>query len=176
MDFKAHAKYMLEKARWMTEQMLESFTSEDDWFYQSHEKANHAMWIVGHLALADNMFASKFREATASKPAGFDELFWFGSELQDDRSKYPSKEEVLAYFRDRRDNLMKVVDELSEEELSAAGPGAEEMSPIAGAPSIGQLLIFAAYHEGMHTGQLSVAHRGIGQGPSFAPKPAAVEE
>ncbi|MFT5525193.1 MAG: putative damage-inducible protein DinB [Pirellulaceae bacterium] len=175
MDFKAHAKYSLERARWLTEQLLESFKTENDWFYQSHDKANHALWVIGHLALADNMFASKFRESTGSKPDGYDELFWYGSELQDDRSKYPDKDEVLAYFRDRRENLMKVLDELSEEELSAPGPGPEESSPIAGAPALGQLLIFATYHEGMHTGQLTVAHRGLGQEPLFAPKPAATE-
>ena len=76
MDLKTHAKYALEKARWLTEQLLDSFKSEDEWFYQSHPKANHAIWIVGHLALADNAFLSRFREDAATKPDGWDDLFW----------------------------------------------------------------------------------------------------
>lgn len=169
MDLKAHAKYSLERARWMTEQMIESFKTADDWFYQSHPKANHAMWIVGHLGLADNMFLSRFQEELANKPDGWDDLFWFGSELKD-RSAYPASDEVLSYFRVRRETLMKVVAGVTDEQLSAPAPGPDEMSPIAGAPCIGHILLFAAYHEGMHCGQLTVAHRGIGNDPLFAPK------
>jgi uncharacterized damage-inducible protein DinB len=61
--------------------------------------------------------------------------------------------------------LLKVLDELSEEELRAAAPAAGERSPIAGAPSLGHAFIFIAYHEGMHSGQLTVTHRALGHAP-----------
>ena len=165
MDQKAHIGYMLGRSRWMTEQLLESFKTDDDWFYQPHPQANFALWIVAHLGLADNAFASRFRPDRGSKPDGWDELFWFGSELKDDRSAYPSPAEVLAYFKERREVLLSVVEELTEDELNAEAPGPDERSPIAGAPNLGHLLMFAAYHEGVHTGQLTVAHRGLGHKP-----------
>ena len=169
MDLKAHARYELENARRMTEGMLLSFESADDWFYQAHPKANHALWIVAHLALADNAFLSRFRPESGHKPEGWDDLFWFGSSLHD-RSAYPSANDVLAYFRDRRRTLLEVFEQLTDEELAAPAPAPEERSPIAGAPCMGHLFIFAARHEGIHSGQLSVAHRGLGHDPLFQPE------
>jgi len=56
-DFKAHARYSLERARWLTNELLQAFETREHWLYQAHDEANHAMWIVGHLALANNMIA-----------------------------------------------------------------------------------------------------------------------
>jgi hypothetical protein len=157
----------------MTDGLIAALKSDDDWFYQAHPVANHPLWIVGHLALADNLFASKFRPDTGHKPEGWDELFWFGSEISDDRQKYPPPQDVVAYFRERRENLLRVLDELSDTELAAPAPSAEERSPIAGAPDMGQLFLFAAYHEGMHSGQFTVAHRGLGNSPLLHPQKVA---
>ena len=171
MDLKDHARFALEHQRGFTEQLLATFSTRDHWLFQTHPKANHAMWVVGHLGLADNMFASKFREEVADKPAGWDELFWFGSELQVGQSAYPAHEEVRAYFDDRRRTLLKVLEDLSDTELNAPGPPADARSPIAGAPCIGHLFLFAARHEGIHAGQLTVCHRGLGNDPLFTPQP-----
>lgn len=169
MSLKAHARHSLGLSRRIMEGIIDSLKSDDDWFYQPHDKANHALWIIGHLGLADNMFASRFRENRANEPAGYKDLFWFGSEPSADRSRYPPVEEVLAYFRERRETLLKVLDELTEEELSAAAPGADEGGPMAGAPSMGHAFHFVAYHEGVHNGQLTVCHRGLGNPPLFRP-------
>ena len=165
MDLKAHAKQLLSVSRRVTEGVAASLKTPDDWFYQAHPKANFPLWIFGHLGLADNRFISQFRPQLANKPQGWDELFWFGSQHNSDRSAYPSPDEVLAYFRERRETLLKVLDEVTQDELNAPAPAAGQRSPIAGAPSIGQLFLFAAVHEGLHGGQLTVAHRGLGNPP-----------
>jgi hypothetical protein len=164
MDLKAHARYELEAARRMTEGVLAAFKTQSDWLYQSHPKANHALWITGHLGLVDNAFLSRFRPQRGHKPSGWEELFGRGSELQE-CSAYPPHHEVLAYLHDRRKTLMQVFDELTPEELSAPAPPAGERHPIAGAPCIGHLFLFAARHEAGHCGQLTVAHRGLGNAP-----------
>ena len=169
MDLKKHALYGLERSRWMVEEQLKAFDTLSDWLYQPTPQANHALWVVGHLALADNMFASRFRDETAKKIDGYDECFWFGSECKSDASSYPAIDEVLAYFRERRENFNAVIADLSDDELSAAAPAADEPSPIAGAPNIGQLLLFASAHEMNHAGQLSVCRRGLGNDPVFKP-------
>ncbi|MGI9457219.1 MAG: DinB family protein [Aeoliella sp.] len=167
MDFKAHALYSLGRSRWFVEKQLEDFKKPSDWTYQPTPQANHALWIVGHLGLADNMFASLFREASATKPDGFDECFWFGSECKPEGN--PAVDDVLAYYRERRENLTNVLSELSDAELAAAGPAEDAPSPIAGAPNMGHLFLFAAEHEMNHAGQLSVCRRGLGNDPMFKP-------
>jgi hypothetical protein len=152
--------------------IVDNFKSDEDWFYRPVPNSNHALWIVAHLGLSDNMFASKFRPEIDHKPDGWQDLFWFGSEIQEDRNAYPSPAEVLNYFRDRREVLMKVLDEVSDEELNAAAPPEGDRSAVAGAPSIGQLFIFASFHEGIHSGQLTVIDRGLGNEPMMRPQPA----
>ena len=49
---------------------------------------------------------------------------------------------------------MHVLDELSDDELSAQPP-ADASGPLASAPNMGHLLVFAAYHEGTHWDFLS---------------------
>jgi len=149
----------------MSEKLFESLSTPEDWIFQVHPKANHAMWIAGHVALVDNSFISKFRPELAKKPEGWDELFWSKSQPTADVSRYPSSDEVLAYYRERRATLLRVLDELSEEELQGPAPPEGARSPLAGAPNMGHAFIFAAQHELMHAGQLTVAHRALGHAP-----------
>ena len=147
MNLREHAKSMLKRSRGLLESIIESFHSEDDWFYQAHPKSNHALWIVAHIGLADDSFISKFRPDWKNRPDGWDELFWFGSELSADTGIYPSSDEVLAYTKERRETLLKLIDAVSDEELNADAPAATERSPIAGAPCVGHWFLFAAFHE-----------------------------
>ena len=173
MDLKAHARSSLVLARRLTVNMLSDFNTLHDWCYQVHPQANHALWIVGHLGMADNAFASKFRPSSELQQGGWKEFFWFGSEPVNNPKQYPPVDEVLEYFEERRANLLNVLDDLSMEELSEPAPPAESLSPIAGAPNIGQVFFFIAFHESMHSGQLSIARRGLGYPPLFQPTNAA---
>lgn len=169
MDLKAHATQSLKVARRLTTSFLADFNTLHDWFYQAHDQANHALWIVGHLGMADNAFASKFRPKLGDDREGWREKFWFGSEPQTDPKYYPPIDEVLDYFEVRRQVLLQVLGELTMPELLAPAPPPEAASPLAGAPNIGHVFFFIAYHEGMHSGQLSVARRGLGNPPLFLP-------
>ena len=100
---------------------------------------------------------------------GWKELFWFGSQPSKTPKDYPPIDEVLEYFEHRREVLLEVLNDLSDDELAEPAPPAEAQSPIAGAPNIGQVFFFIAYHEGMHSGQLSVARRGLGHEPLYKP-------
>jgi uncharacterized damage-inducible protein DinB len=165
MELREHARYALKFSRRLSEGLLGSFKTPENWVFQIHPKANHPLWIAGHLALVDNAFINRFRPALATKPEGWDALFGFGSQPKPDANLYPNPDEVLSYFRRRREVLLNVLDELSEEELCAAAPAAGERSPIAGAPNMGHAFIFIAYHEGLHSGQLTVTHRALGHAP-----------
>jgi uncharacterized damage-inducible protein DinB len=165
MEVREHARHALAFSRRLTSGLLASFKTPEDWVFQIHPKANHAFWITAHIALADNSFISKFRPALASKPEGWDELFWQSSEPKPDASLYPAIEEVLAYFHERRHTLLRLLDELTDEELAAPAPPAGARSPLAGAPNMGQSFLFISQHEALHAGQLTVAHRALGHAP-----------
>lgn len=165
MELRDHARHLLLFSRRFTEGLLASLKTPEDWVFQIHPKVNHAMWIAGHLALVDNSFLCRFRPERGHKPEGWDGLFGFGSQPQPSVAAYPPADEVLAYLRERRTALLAVLDELTEEELRAAAPAAGQRSPIAGAPSLGHAFLFIAYHEGLHSGQLTVAHRALGHAP-----------
>lgn len=160
-----HARFALTFSRRLSEGLLGCFKTRQEWLFQVHPKANHPLWIAGHLGLADNGIINRFRPDAARKPDGWDAVFWFGSQVSSDSSLYPPESEVMEYFRDRRSRLLAVLAELSDAELAAPAPPAGERSPIAGAPNMGQIFIFAATHEGMHAGQLTVAHRALGHPP-----------
>ena len=70
----------------------------------------------------------------------------------------------MTYFRERRETLLNVLDFMTEEELLAPMP---EGFPFLVAPCIAQLFSHAAFHEGLHSGQFSVAHRAMGHSPLF---------
>lgn len=165
MELRDHARHLLQFSRKFTEGLLASFKTPEDWVFQIHPKVNHAMWITGHLGLVDNSFIFRFRPDRGRKPEAWDQLFGFGSQPQPRVDVYPPVAEVQSYFRERREALLAVLDEMSEEELRAPAPAPGERSPIAGAPSIGHGFIFVAYHEGLHSGQLTVAHRALGHAP-----------
>lgn len=166
MAHKANILYAMQQSRLMLEGMIAKMKSDTDWMYQAHPSANHPLWVVGHVALADNMFAALIDENLKKLPEGWEEVFWFGSEISGDRSKYPPTEEVLAYARDRREVLVKAIEAASEEYFE--GPTPEE-GMFAEAPNMAGIFYFVAYHEGLHTGQFSIANRGLGNDPLFTP-------
>ncbi|QDU56316.1 DinB family protein [Aeoliella mucimassa] len=165
MELKPHLLFMLEAARTNTLQQLETLTKPEEWFYQPTAGANHPLWIMGHLAMADNRFAWRFREATDYKPEGYAELFWIGTSPVSDASLYPAVEEVRNYLDDRRSNLLSVVEGLTEEEIAAPMPPLEGNHPMNSVPCHGSWLYYAAMHEMVHAGQLTVCRRGLGQSP-----------
>lgn len=150
----------------MLDGLVAKMNSDSDWMYQAHPKANHPLWVIGHTALADNMFLAQIDESKNNKPEGWDEVFWFGSEIYSDASKYPEISEVVSYYQERRETLIKEIENIDEEFLTKPTP---DEGMFADAPNMAQLFFFAAYHEGLHTGQFTIASRGLGNDPLFTP-------
>ncbi len=84
-----------------------------------------------------------------------------GSQPSSDPSNYPAPEEVLDYMRDRRKVLLGLLEGLSEDDLAKATP---ETAPDF-LPDVASIFELVAWHEGLHSGQVSVARRGLGQAP-----------
>ncbi|MEM8678326.1 MAG: DinB family protein [Planctomycetota bacterium] len=168
MSIKPNIIYSIEQSRRMLDSLINEMKSPEDWMFQVHPQANHPLWVVGHLGLADNMFISRLDETAGSQPEGWEEVFWFGSEISSDASRYPAPEEVVAYCRERRQKLLSLIEGLSDEFLMSPTP---DEGMFADAPNMAQMLFFIAYHEGVHSGQFTIAHRGLGHQPLFKPNP-----
>lgn len=170
MSIKENVLYSLNQSRNMLQGLIESMTSREDWLFQTHPTANHPLWVVGHLGLADNMFLKRL-DPDSGDDRKWDEFFWFGSEIHSDSSRYPATDEVVGYCRDRRAKLLETIAGLSDEFLQSPTP---DEGMFADAPNMAQMLFFIAYHEGVHSGQFTIAHRGLGHQPMFQPNPEAV--
>ena len=89
------------------------------------------------------------------------DLFGGGSKPVADASVYPSAAKVRAYLKDRRETLLAVLEGVSEEDLDKAAPDdAPEFLP-----TVESIFRVLAWHEGLHAGQVSVAHRSLGRPP-----------
>ena len=156
-DFKASLGF----ARNYTDQLLQKFETPEDFVHQVHPDANHALWCAGHIANTDN-FAIGFLapDKVVEKP-GYQELFGRESKPIGDVSKYPAPAEVLAYLKDRRETLLGILDSLSEQDLDKETPeDAPEFMP-----TLAAIFRVIVWHEGLHSGQVSVAHRSLGRSP-----------
>jgi len=166
MSLKQNILYSIKQSRQLLDGLVAKMNSDSDWMYQAHPTANHPLWVIGHIGLADNMFLEKIDASKSKKPEGWDDLFWFGSEISDDRSKYPDPKEVVAYYQERRETLLEELEKIDDEFLTNPTP---EEGMFADAPNMAQLFFFAAFHEGLHTGQFTIASRGLGNDPLFTP-------
>jgi uncharacterized damage-inducible protein DinB len=161
MDYKPRLKALMQQARETSEKMLASFKTPQEWTYQVHPNANHAMWFAGHMASADNFFVGLISpEKVATLPPGYKEMFGMGSKPSSNPADYPPPEEVMRVFRDRRQALLAALDSLNEADLAKAPKGAPDFfKDFAG------VFELATWHEGLHTGQISVARRALGYPP-----------
>jgi predicted neuraminidase len=158
---KERFKQQLTHARQMSERMLGDFKTPQQWTHQVQPGVNHALWFAGHMANSDNFFISVLAPEKVKDLGEHKRLFGVGSQPVDDPSVYPAPEEVLAAMRERREVLMQILDSLSEADLARKTP--------AGTPDflgdVAAVFETAVWHEGMHTGQLSIARRAIGGEP-----------
>jgi hypothetical protein len=163
MNSKECLERQLLKAREYTETMLADFKTPEDWTHQVHKNANHALWFAGHMCVSDNFFISVVAPDRAIKLPFTDDQFGMGSQPVSDAAKYPAPLEVLAIMRERRATLLDCLTQLSEADL--AKPTAKELADFC--PTFGSVFEMAVWHEGLHSGQVSVARRAIGAKPVF---------
>jgi hypothetical protein len=161
MDSKDRFRRQLKSARELSEKLLADFHTPDEWTHQVHPGANHALWFVGHMATTDNFLISLLAPDRATTSETFTSLFGMGSQPTRDIDKYPPVNEVLETMRERRRVLLSILDDLSEEDLAKKTPkGAPDFTP-----DFASVFELAIWHEGLHSGQLSLVRRSLGHSP-----------
>ena len=161
MELKQRIKQQLISAREVSERFLADFQTTEQWLYQVHPDTNHALWFAGHMAQTDNFFVSLIDASRAVHRDGWSDLFGTGSQPTGNADDYPPPAEVVEFMRDRRTALLAALDGLDESQLDTPTPH--------GTPDFladyGMVFQAAAWHEGMHTGQLSMVRRAMGHSP-----------
>jgi len=161
MDPKQRLKRQLVEMRQRSERLLADFRTPEQWTFQVHPACNHALWFVGHMATSDNFFLSLVAPEKARQLPEFHARFGMGSQPTNDPSAYPSPESVQEVMRERRNVLLSVLDGMNEADLARKTPaGAPEFLP-----DVASVFELAVWHEGQHSGQLSIARRALGHKP-----------
>ena len=163
MSQKERLQRQLERVRQNSERLLADFRSPEQWTFQVHPNCNHALWFAGHMATSDNFFLSLVAPEKSQKLPEFQAKFGMGSQPTSQVNEYPPLESVLATMRERRQTLLAVLDRLSDEDLAKKTPaGAPDFLP-----DVASVFELAIWHEGQHSGQVSVARRALGHKPLF---------
>jgi hypothetical protein len=170
MDLRSRIQRQLKKVREVSEAFFSSFQSLEQWTLQVHDKANHALWVAGHLGTVDNFLISLVAPDKAVMKEGYAEKFGMGSRPTSDPADYPDPAEVLDFMRERRQALLELLGGLSDEDLSRPAPqNAPEITP-----DVGSMFELAVWHEALHAGQVTIARRSLGFAPlADAPPPGS---
>jgi hypothetical protein len=164
----------LQFSRNFSELLLADFKTPEQWTHQACPGSNHALWFVGHSANSDNAFLGMLAPDKKVEGPPFVAKFRAGTQPTNNPKDYPPAEEVLAYWRERRNTLLSIVEKLTDADLEKPLPAG---SPLAARlPDVGGLVAFIGFHEGMHAGQVTTARRSLGFKPVVAvppPKPAS---
>ena len=75
MELKSRIERQLKKVREVSETFLSAFQTPEQWTYQVHDKANHALWFAGHLGTVDNFMLSLVAPQKAAHKPGYQEKF-----------------------------------------------------------------------------------------------------
>src|SRR5688500_6492965 len=161
MQLKDRLQRNLANMRQNSERLLSDFKTPEQWTYQVHPACNHALWFAGHMATSDNFFLSLVAPDKVRKLPEFQAKFGMGSQPTNDPAAYPGPDAVLEIMRERRRTLLEVLNGLNEDDLGRKTPaGSPEFLP-----DVGSVFELAIWHEGQHSGQLTVARRALGHKP-----------
>ncbi len=125
--------------------------------------ANHAAWVLGHLAYSDDVFVSGVGGRPVKCSEAWQKQYGMGSTPTASRSAYPSKAELMDQLAARRADLVAWFQSLNEEQLAAPLP--EGWTDFA--PNQAAFPAAIVWHEGMHAGQLTVVRKSLGIPPKM---------
>ena len=159
---KNYALYTLGHSRDNTVSLLAEIP-EDKLLHQPFEGANHALWVMGHLAVTDDWLAGVYDGGGKTLPEQYERLFGMGSKPVNDSGAYPPAAKVRQSFDAACRRLQGAIAGASEAGL--AEPLPKELEGFA--PDKLAMALKLAWHEGLHAGQLTVIRKSLGIAPMF---------
>ncbi|MFK7778837.1 MAG: DinB family protein [Gimesia sp.] len=143
--------------------LLETLSDE-----QLHVRAggtgNHALWVMGHVAYADDIFVSLFQNEPSCLSEDHAKLFINGTMPSDDPTDYPDRQELLSRMMTARNRLIEWARSLEDDAIWEASP--EEIAPIAS--NAITAIHTSAQHDFFHGGQIATIRASLNMNPVFA--------
>ena len=149
-------------ARKQTLAFLEDITQAKA-VHQPFAGANHAAWIAGHIAWADDFFLSTLKPRASVLPETYGKLFGNGSTPMADASAYPTLDRLRENLSHVREEMVAWFSNMTEQQLHSPLP--KELSGFA--ENFAMLMSTLSWHEGMHAGQLTVIRKSLGMKPKL---------
>ena len=158
---------VLEQLR-LGEYLIEKFTadlSDPEYFMVPAEGANHAGWILGHIAVSEDAITSAATGSPKRLPEPTHELFKGGTECRPDASKYPTRSKIDELFRNARVHTVEALKGFDEGRWDDPSPDeySEEIFP-----TLGSLWAVQGTHQYWHIGQLTVCRTALKKGRVLA--------
>lgn len=132
---------------------------EDQMAAQPAPGMNHAAWVLGHLAYVFDSMIAVWGEKPTMSPE-WKELFNVPSKPQPDRSKYPSKAQLLEAYETNYRRIVEKVKQATPADFDKEFPN-PRLRPLL--PTVGMAMVhILTSHQGQHLGQLSALRRALG--------------
>jgi hypothetical protein len=121
---------------------------------------NHLAWQMGHLISSESGLVNMVRPGQGGTlPEGFREVHAKENTGSDDPAQFRTKQEYLDLYRSVREQTLKVLDDVTDEELAAPGPEAFRSV----FPRVLDMFNLIGTHPLMHAGQFAVVRRQLGK-------------
>ncbi|NLF69465.1 MAG: DinB family protein [Candidatus Anammoximicrobium sp.] len=153
----------LEYSRHFVQALLDTIP-EDQLCHQPFPGANHALWIMGHVASVDAFLGQACGGPQDPQLESWQPTFFMKSEPSPNPGDYPPADEVRAWFQSTRQAVLDWFRSQDEQQLGTPLPeGLREI-----APDRLSLIARLAIHEAGHGGQLTMIRKSLGLPPVFA--------
>lgn len=163
MSLASHIKASLELPSFIVNGYLGDLT-DNDLFVRPADKMNHLAWQLGHLIQSEHFHVTQvYPDSMPALPNGFKAQYTAETAASDTPADFHSKAEYLQLMQEQRQGTLKVLSDLSDEELQKPSP---ETVRYLG-PTIGCVFVGEATHWMMHAGQWAVIRRNLGKPPLF---------
>jgi hypothetical protein len=111
---------------------------------------NNILWNAGHTLLTVENFLFSDTGRNSALPPNYKELFSRGTKPEDWTGDVPALRKIITELTEQRNRVRIAFAEKLDEPITAQYPFQVEPPPAA----VGDILSFAVYHEGTHTGSI----------------------
>ena len=141
--------------------LFEQFTgdfSDGEYFQSPVEGANHAGWIVGHIAVSEDSMSAGILDSPKRLPESIQEMFRGESTCFPDASKYPARKELDEMFLNTRANVLESLKTFDESRWNDPSPEDWTKEVF---PTLGSIWGMMGVHQFWHIGQLTVCRKAL---------------
>lgn len=140
---------------------FEKFTadlSDSDYFKPPAEGANHAAWLLGHVACSEDDLVAQITGGAKRIPEAMYELFKGGSACVGEPSKHPTRKQIDELFRNSRATTIETLKLYDERQWEEPSPQGWDKSMF---PTMGAMWALQGTHQFWHIGQLAVCRQAM---------------